>query len=142
VITDRMARSFLRQAAYRLELVERAIADGQHAVAVRLSQEAVELALKAALRAAGVEPPRWHDVGEILKANVARLPASLQEVADRLVSISADQRQDREPAFYGDEAADRTPDELYAEADARRAHADATFTVERVRGALRTGEPS
>lgn len=137
-----MARSFLRQAVYRLELVERAIADRQHAVAVRLSQEAVELALKAALRAAGVEPPRWHDVGEIVKANATRLPVSLQQVADRLVSISADQRQDREPAFYGDEAADRTPDELYGEADARRAHADAAFAVEHVRDALLTDEPS
>lgn len=137
-----MARSFLRQAVYRLGGAERAIADRQYAIAVRWSQEAVELALKAALRAAGVEPPRWHDVGEVLTANVARLPASLREVADRLVRISADLRQDREPAFYGDEAGDRTPDELYGEADARRAHADATFVVGHVRDALRTGEPS
>ena len=99
-----MARSFLRQALYRLGGVERAIGDRQYAIAVRWSQEAVELALKAALRAAGVEPPRWHDVGEVLKANVARLPVPLQSVADRLVRISADLRQDREPAFYGDES--------------------------------------
>lgn len=99
-------------------------------------------ALKAALRAAGVEPPRWHDVGAVLTANAARLPVSLQEVADRLVSISAAQRQDREPSLYGDEAADRTPDELYGEADARRAHVDAAFVVAHVRDALGTGEPS
>ena len=140
--TDRMARSFLRQAVYRLELVERAIADRQYATAVRWSQEAVELGLKAALRAAGVEPPRWHDVGAVLIANAARLPASLQEIADRLVRISAELRQDREPAFYGDEAGDRTPDDLYGEADARRAHADAAFAVGHVRDALDRGEPS
>jgi HEPN domain-containing protein len=102
----------------------------------------VEPALKAALRAAGVEPPRWHDVGEVLKANVARLPVSLQSVADRLVRISADLRQDREPALYGDEAGDRTPDKLYGEADARRASADATFVVDHVREALPTDESS
>jgi HEPN domain-containing protein len=102
----------------------------------------VELALKAALRAAGVEPPRWHDVGAVLTANAARLPASLREIADRLVRISAALRQDREPAFYGDEAGDRTPGELYGEADARRAHADAAFAVEHVRDALLTDEPS
>ena len=140
--TDRMARSFLRQAMYRLAGVDRAIADHQYAIAVRWSQEAVEPALKAALRAAGVEPPRWHDVGAVLTANAARLPASLREIADRLVSISSDLRQDRELAFYGDEAGDRTPDELYSEADARRAHADATFAVEHVRDALLTGDPS
>lgn len=137
-----MARSFLRQALYRLGGVERAIGDSQYAIAVRWSQEAVELALKAALRAAGVEPPRWHDVGEVLKASVARLPVPLQSVADRLVRISADLRQDREPAFYGDEAGDRTPDELYGEADARRASADATFVVDHVRDALQADESS
>ena len=38
-----MARSFLRQALYRLGGVERAIGDRQYAIAVRWSQEAVEL---------------------------------------------------------------------------------------------------
>jgi len=137
-----MARSFLRQAMYRLGGVGRAIDDRQFAIAVRWSQEAVELALKAALRAAGVEPPRWHDVGEVLRANSARLPPSLQQVADRLVRISADLRQDREAAFYGDEAGDRTPDDLYGELDARQAAADATFAVDHVRTALLGDEPA
>ena len=134
--SDRMGRSYLAQAVYRLGEVGRAIRDAQYAVAVRWSQEAVGLALKAALRAAGVEPPRWHDVGEILLANRSRLHATLQEVADRMAEISADLRQDREAAFYGDEAAQFTPDDLYNEADARRAHADATFVVDHVRRAL------
>ena len=41
-----------------------------------------------------------------------------------------------------DEAGDRTADELYGEADARRAHADAAFAVEHVRDALLTDESS
>ena len=134
--SDRMARSYLAQAAYRLEEVQRAIERAQYATAVRRSQEAVELALKAALRAAGVEPPHWHDVGEVLLANVSRLHPTLQAVADGLARISADLRQDREAAFYGDEVSGRGPDELYGLPDASQAQADAGFVVERVRQAL------
>jgi HEPN domain-containing protein len=36
---------------------------------MRQSQEAVELSLKAALRVAGIEPPKWRDVGPILMQN-------------------------------------------------------------------------
>jgi HEPN domain-containing protein len=34
---------------------------------VREAQELVELALKGALRVVGVDPPKWHDVGPILR---------------------------------------------------------------------------
>lgn len=130
--SDRMARSHLAQATYRLAEVQHALRDRQYAIAVRRSQEAVEMALKAALRAAGVEPPRWHDVGDVLRANAARLPPALQASVERLARISADLRQDREAAFYGDEAAGLTPDDLYGEADARQAAEDAAFVVDLV----------
>jgi HEPN domain-containing protein len=96
------------------------------------SQEAVELALKAALRIAGVEPSRWPDVGGVLLANAARLSPALRDAAEQLARISADLRQDRESAFYGDETAGLTPENLYVEADARRAAEDAAFVVDLV----------
>jgi hypothetical protein len=128
--SDRMVRSHLAQATYRLAEVQHALQDRQDATAVRRSPEGVELALKAALRAAGVEPPRWHDVGDVRRANAARLPPALQVSVERLARISADLRQDREAAFYGDEAAGLTPDDLYGEADARQAAQDAAFVVD------------
>jgi HEPN domain-containing protein len=134
--SDRMMRSHLAQAKYRLAEVERARQDGQYAVAVRRSQEAVELALKAALRAAGVEPPQWHDVGDVLRANAARLPSALRTSLERLAQISADLRQDREAAFYGDEAAGLAPDDLYHEDDARQAAEAAAFVVDLVARAI------
>lgn len=130
--SDRMARSHLAQATYRLAEVHNAMREGHYAVAVRRSQEAVELALKAALRAAGVEPPRWHDVGDVLRANAARLAPALRASVERLARISADLRQDREAAFYGDEAAGLTPDDLYGQADAHQAAEDAGFVVDLV----------
>jgi HEPN domain-containing protein len=33
---------------------------------VREAQEIVELALKGMLRQIGIEPPKWHDVGQLI----------------------------------------------------------------------------
>jgi HEPN domain-containing protein len=134
--SDRMARRYLAQARYRMAEVRNAVREQQSAVAVRRRQEAVELALKAVLRASGVDPPRWHDVGDVLRANTARLPPALQETVERLARISSDLRQDREPAFHGDEAAGLPPEELYGETDARRTGEDAAFVVDVVGRAL------
>jgi HEPN domain-containing protein len=121
--SDRMVRSHLAQAKYRLAEVERARRDGPYAVAVRRSQEAVE-------------PPQWHDVGDVLRANAARLPSALRTSLERLAQISADLRQDREAAFYGDEAAGLAPDDLYHEDDARQAAEAAAFVVDLVARAI------
>jgi len=53
-----MARNYLRQAQARTQTAETAVSQGNYAYAVRQSQEAVELSLKAALRLIGIEPPR------------------------------------------------------------------------------------
>jgi len=62
-----MARSHLRQAAERVRHAEEALTNGNYPYVVKQCQKAVELALKAALRIVGVEPPKWHDVGPVLR---------------------------------------------------------------------------
>ena len=71
---DAMARSFLRRAATVLREAERLSGDGAWNLAVRRCQEAVELALKGVLRAAGTEIPKIHDVSGALRRNIDRLP--------------------------------------------------------------------
>jgi HEPN domain-containing protein len=93
----------------------------------REAQEIVELALKGMLRHAGVEPPKWHDVGSILEQYADRYPALTREDLLQLVRISARLRKEREFAFYGD--IDFIPTEQYAEADAARATEDAATSV-------------
>lgn len=134
--THGMALKAFRQAEYRLQLVQKALADSEWATVVRESQEVVELALKALLRYLGVEPPRWHDVTGVLRAESARLPVVLAGDLDRLCAISASLRADRELSFYGDETRQLAPDDLYGEADARPAAESARFVVERVGTAL------
>jgi HEPN domain-containing protein len=94
---------------------------------VRESQEAVELALKGLLRAHGVEPPRIHDVSEVLLAERLRFADSLQKELKDLASISRELRRDRELAFYG--AEDLTPSGFYSRSDAERARDGARRTV-------------
>ena len=61
-----LARSYLEKAGKRRPVLEVLLEQEAHSDVVREAQELVELALKAMLRAAGIDPPKWHDVGPIL----------------------------------------------------------------------------
>ena len=124
-----LARDHLRRATARLAALDVLYAAESWPDVVRESQEVVELILKGLLRAVGVEPPRVHDVGDVLIAEQARLPADVRAALDRLTQISRDLRRDRELALYG--ADDLTPSDFYRRADATRAR-DAAREVVRV----------
>ncbi|CAN5425878.1 hypothetical protein BH23ACI1_BH23ACI1_27480 [soil metagenome] len=130
-----LAADHLRRASVRLRALD-VLFDGESwADVVRESQEVVELALKGLLHFSGVEPPRVHDVGDILLAEEPRLPAELRSHAERLASISRQLRRDRELAFCG--AADLTPSGFYQRADAESAREAARWVVATVAPAVR-----
>ena len=122
-----LAADHVRRAQIRLEALDVLFKHESWADVVRESQEVVELALKGLLRAHGVEPPRIHDVSEVLFAERRRFPDSLQNELDDLASISRELRRDRELAFYG--AEDLTPSGFYSRSDAERARDGARRTV-------------
>ncbi len=113
-----MARSHLRRAKAVLREAERLHGDEAWSLVVRRCQEAVEPALKGALRAAGAEVPKVHDVSGALRRNVSRLPAHLAAEIDTLVSALRRLREERELAFYGDEETDTEAEALFSRADA------------------------
>jgi HEPN domain-containing protein len=123
-----LARDYVRRAAVRLRALEVLHDAGSWADVVRESQEIVELALKGLLRASGVEPPRTHDVSDVLLAERALLPPEIDRAADRLAESSRQLRRDRELAFYG--AEDLTPSGFYTRTDAERARSSARDAVE------------
>lgn len=127
-----LARSNLRQALERLKHAEEALETGNYPYVVRQSQEAVELSLKAALRLVGVEPPKWHDVGPVLRREKSRFPEWFQELVEELASISRSLRKERELAMYGDEEAGIPAEELYTRRDAEQALSQARRVVESV----------
>jgi HEPN domain-containing protein len=83
-----MARSQLDLARRILTEAGRHHTDGAWHLVVRRCQEAVELGLTAALRAAGVEVPRVHDVGIFLRDHAEHLVPAMRAELDRVTSIS------------------------------------------------------
>jgi HEPN domain-containing protein len=126
-----LARDYIHRSEVRLRALDVLHEAASWADVVRESQEIVELALKALLRARGIDPPRVHDVSDVLLAERARLPAELEPELGGLVDASRQLRRDRELAFYG--AEDLTPSGFYSEDDAGRARASARRVVEVVK---------
>ena len=126
-----LAADYVRRAAVRLRAIDVLFEAGSWADVVRESQEVVELALKGLLRAAGVDPPRIHDVADVLEAERSRLPAALAADINRLAAVSRTLRRDRELAFHG--AEDLTPSDFYRTRDADEAREGARLVVSRVR---------
>ena len=122
-----LAFSYLVKARSRLKILPVLRADLNYSDVVRESQELVELALKGMLRQVGIEPPRLHDVGEMLREHRERFPDAVRPHIDRLAEISAWLRKEREFSFYGD--IDFIPTEQYSAQDADRAMEAAAFTV-------------
>ena len=125
-----LAADYLRRAEVRLRALDVLHDCESWADVVRESQECVELALKGLLHACGIDPPRTHDVSDVLLAERERLPASLRDQLDALCAISRELRRDRELAFYGSE--DLTPSGVYRREDAERARSGARRVVEAV----------
>ena len=125
---DALVKDYVARAKARLKALAVLEAEGSHADVVRESQEVVELALKALLRASRIEVPRVHDVSPLLVEHAARLPDAARPHLDELVSASRSLRRDRELAFYGSE--DLTPSEFYGPADSAEARKVAARVVE------------
>lgn len=122
-----LAADYVRRANARLAAVDALFAAESWADVVRESQEVVELALKGLLRAVGIEPPRIHDVSDVLTAEKQRFPKGIQRELDALAAGSRMLRRDRELAFYG--AEDLTPSGFYTKEDAVSARDVARRTV-------------
>jgi HEPN domain-containing protein len=127
VTNEDLAQSYLVKARLRLRALAFLRDEGGHSDVVREAQELVELALKAMLRAVGIEPPKFHDVGPLLVAHRARFSPEVAKQVERAAEISDRLRRDRELAFYGD--IDFIPTDRYSAADAERAYTDAAWIV-------------
>jgi hypothetical protein len=131
VTADELARSYFSRSAKRLLAVELLMQHEAFPDVVREAQELVELVLKGMLRAVGIDPPKWHDVGQILVEHAAKFPAALQPELPALAAISRRLRRDREAAFYGE--IDLIPEQVFDREAARQALDDARRVLDGVR---------
>jgi len=72
-----LAQSYLIKAEKRLKILEILLHEEDYSDVVREAQGIVELSLKAMLRLVGIEPPKIHDVGELLLEHERFFPASI-----------------------------------------------------------------
>lgn len=103
-----------------------ALKDKDFNMAVRRSQEAVELGLKGALKSLGVDYPKAHDVASVFCEQASlKLKRVDHTVLQRIQEASLWLAQARAPSFYFERA--------YGDEDAQRAVQDATFVLEQLR---------
>lgn len=133
---DELARAYVTKASKRRRVLEVLLEEEAYSDVVREAQELVELALKGMLRFVGIDPPKWHDVGPILKEQERLFPEWIKGHIGQLADISRWLRKEREFAFYGD--VDFIPTEEYAREDAERAIQDAFFVLDKAQRLLGT----
>jgi HEPN domain-containing protein len=119
--SDRIARDYLRQAQARRIAVNALFIARAYPAVVRESQDVVGLVLNGALRFVGVEPPKRHDIHDVVERFIDRFPDEWRHAIGSLSGALTQLALDRAPAFYGREAEDIPASELFGEADAHRA---------------------
>ena len=139
--SDRIARDYLRRARTRRLALDTFLTAGLHGDVMRQAQEIAELVLKGALRFVGVDPPKRHDVHDIVGQFLSRLPVEWAQVAGELRAMLDRLAEERSRAFYGDEATGTPASELYGTDEARQAVAIADRLLAMYERLLGEGEP-
>ena len=112
--------------------LEAALTAGDYNLAVRRAQEVVELSLKGALAALGVEYPKAHHVGDVFAEQAKRKLRAPDDILKRIERVSLWLSEARAPAFYLDRD--------FTREDAEKAREDAAFVLEAIKELLGEGD--
>jgi len=126
----KIAKSYLYQASERFEDAKRAFSRGNYPYATRLAQEGVELSLKAVLRLVGIEYPKVHDVGRVLKRFPERFQGWTSEDLHFIEETSRILASLRALSMYGGETEEIAPDEIIGKNEGEMALKRAEKTIE------------
>ena len=126
----KIAKAYLRQAEARLKDAKDALFEGNYPYAVRLSQECVELSMKAVLKIVGIEYPKIHDVSDVMVDVKDRFPDWFKMELEFLRESSKVLLKKRELSLYGGEEAFLSPEEVISRGDAEDATERAAKTYE------------
>jgi HEPN domain-containing protein len=116
---NELSLSYISKATKRLKILAVLKDESAFSDVVREAQEIVELVQKAILRKIGIDPPKWHDVGDIIKTNLESIPKEYHTKILDLILVAKWLRGERELSFYGD--IDFIPTEEYTTNDAEKA---------------------
>ena len=126
--TNDLAAGYHRKCVDRLAALDVLHARAAFSDVVRESQEVVELALKGMLRWAGIDPPKIHDVGDLLLQFAKRFTGVGDSELTALAAASKALRKEREFSFYGD--IDFIPTDEYDAEDADTALGQARLAAD------------
>ena len=103
---------------------------------VRKCQEAAELAVKALFKYLGLEYPKSHILGKIIKKEIGRHKLFENEELKKIAFITDSLAFDREPSFYGssDGVAAST---LFSKDDAEEALNNSEWLIRMIRSVLK-----
>jgi HEPN domain-containing protein len=87
--SGRIARDYLQQAQARRIAVNALFTARAYPSVVRESQDVVEFVLKGALRFVGIEPPKRHDVHDVVGRFIDRFPDEWRHTIGSLSDIAA-----------------------------------------------------
>ena len=119
MVNKALAESYLKRCRIRIEILEEFLKRKAYADVIREAQEIIELLEKAILIEIGIDPPKWHDVIDIVIEHIKKLSKEIKKEILSLRNYLKYLRTQREIAFYGD--ADFIPDDFYSEEDAKKA---------------------
>jgi len=126
------ARAFIKDAAIILDATSLALKNAHYHRVIRKCQEAAELAVKGLFNNFGIEYPKSHILGRVIRKELAKFSLFDREMRDRIAYVSDTLAFDREPAFYG--SIEGTPaSELYDEEDAAEAVENAKWLIETIK---------
>jgi HEPN domain-containing protein len=131
-----MAGDYLQRAERCMIEAENALRERDNPMAVRRSQECIELAIKGILRAAAIEFPREHDVSDVLLDTGWAGMGSPKWFVERVPNLARIMREitpKRGPAMYGFEREMRPAKDIFSVEDGVRAIAEARFVLEAAR---------
>jgi len=128
-----MAEDYLKRAGRCLREAEDALNDKDYPMAIRRSQECVELSIKGILRAISIEFPREHDVSEVLiSAPWEKIgsPAWFVDHVGEMARIMQEITPKRGPAMYGFETEMKPAHAIFSLEDGQKGTRDAKFVYE------------
>lgn len=133
---DRGAKTAIQDAEIILDEAHISFKSGYYHRVVRKCQESTELAVKGLFRYLGLEYPKSHILGRIIKKELSKLGLFNREELDKLAYISDTLAFDREPAFYG--SPEGIPaSELYDKEDAAEALEGTLWAINMVKRATK-----
>ncbi len=115
----KLGLDYYKRAFIRFKLVNFFMQEEDYADVVRVCQEVVELCQKAILIMIGINPPKWHDVIDIIIENREKIP---EHIFKEILGLRKDTkwlRSQREISFYGSD--DFIPTTEYSISDANKA---------------------